>query len=84
MIVEPGLHAPGMKRGERTEGDPAYAPLWEQWEHTDRVVTGPAGRPGPETVAAAIRSAIEDPTTPLRVAGGRRRRPGARRPRRAR
>ncbi len=70
VIVEPGYTAPGMLRGERTEGDPAYAELWEQWEHTDQVVTGPAGRPGPEAVAVAIRMAIEDPATPLRVPVG--------------
>ncbi|MGD0881449.1 MAG: SDR family NAD(P)-dependent oxidoreductase [Acidimicrobiales bacterium] len=70
VIVEPGYIAPGMLRGTRTEGDPAYAELWEQWEHTDRVVTGPAGRPGPEVVAVAVRLAIEDPSTPLRVPVG--------------
>jgi len=69
-IIEPGYTAPGMKRGDRTPGDPAYADLWEQWEHTDRVVTGPSGRPGPDTVAEAIRAAIEDPDTPLRVPVG--------------
>jgi len=70
VIVEPGYTAPGMKAVGRHPGDPAYADLWHQWEHTDRVVTGPAGRPGPETVADAIRSAIEDPATPLRVPVG--------------
>jgi len=70
VIIEPGYTAPGMKRGERTPGDPAYAELWEQWEHTDRVVTGPSGRPGPDTVATAIRNALEDPDTPLRVPVG--------------
>jgi NAD(P)-dependent dehydrogenase (short-subunit alcohol dehydrogenase family) len=70
VIVEPGYTAPGMLRGDRTEGDPAYAELWEQWEHTDRLVTGPGGRPGPETVATAVRLALEDPDTPLRVPVG--------------
>ncbi len=70
VIVEPGYTAPGMKRGVRTGVDPDYAELWEQWEHTDRVVTGPAGRPGPAAVATAIRAAIEDPATPLRVPVG--------------
>ena len=69
-IIEPGYTAPGMKMGDRTVGDPAYAELWEQWEHTDRVVTGPAGRPGPDSVATAIRAALEDPDTPLRVPVG--------------
>jgi len=69
VILEPGYTAPGMKMGGRERGDPAYE-LWEQWEHTDRVVTGPTGRPGPELVARAVRSAIEDPDTPLRVPVG--------------
>ena len=69
VILEPGYTAPGMKMGGRERGDPAYE-LWEQWEHTDRVVTGPTGRPGPELVALAVRSAIEDPDTPLRVPVG--------------
>jgi len=33
-------------------------------------VTGPSGRPGPDVVAAAIRRALEDPDTPLRVPVG--------------
>ena len=70
VIIEPGYTAPGMKTGGRVPGDPAYAELWAQWEHTDEVVTGPPGRPGPESVAAAIRWAIEDPATPLRVPVG--------------
>ena len=70
VIIEPGYTAPGMKAVERHRGDEAYAELWAQWEHTDAVVTGPEGRPGPETVAAAIRSAVEDPGTPLRVPVG--------------
>jgi len=70
VIVEPGYTAPGMKAGGRVPGDAAYAELWEQWEHTDDVVTGPSGRPGPGTVAVAIRHAVEDPATPLRVPVG--------------
>ena len=70
VIVEPGYTAPGMKPAGRTLGDPAYTQLWEEWEHTDRVVTGPSGRPGPDVVAAAIRRALEDPDTPLRVPVG--------------
>ncbi len=70
VIVEPGYIAPGMKATGRTPGDPAYAQLWEEWEHTDQVVTGPGGRPGPEVVAAAVRRALEDPDTPLRVPVG--------------
>lgn len=70
VIVEPGYIAPGMKPGGRTPGDPAYALLWDEWEHTDEVVTGPAGRPGPEVVATVIRRAVEDSDTPLRVTVG--------------
>jgi len=70
VIIEPGYIAPGMKPAERTLSDPDYAQLWEEWEHTDQVVTGPAGRPGPEVVALAVRRAVEDPDTPLRVPVG--------------
>ena len=47
VIVEPGYTAPGMKAADRRHGDRAYAQLWEEWGHTDRVVTGPAGRTPP-------------------------------------
>jgi NAD(P)-dependent dehydrogenase (short-subunit alcohol dehydrogenase family) len=70
VIVQPGYIAPGMLPAERTLGDPAYGQLWDEWEHTDRVVTGPSGRPGPEVVAAAVRRPVEDPDTPLRVPVG--------------
>ena len=70
VIIEPGYTAPGMKMGSRVKGDPAYTELWEQWGNTDELVTGPAGRPGPELVARAIASAIEDPQIPLRVPVG--------------
>jgi NAD(P)-dependent dehydrogenase (short-subunit alcohol dehydrogenase family) len=70
VVIEPGYTAPGMKPAPRAHGDPAYDRLWEEWEHTDRAVTGPAGRPGPEVVAAAVRRAVEDPATPLRVPVG--------------
>jgi NAD(P)-dependent dehydrogenase (short-subunit alcohol dehydrogenase family) len=70
VIVEPGYIAPGMKATGHTPGDPAYAQLWEEWEHTDQVVLGPGGRPGPEVAAAAVRRALEDPDTPLRVPVG--------------
>jgi NAD(P)-dependent dehydrogenase (short-subunit alcohol dehydrogenase family) len=70
VIVEPGYTAPGMKLADPIPGDPAYAQLWEEWSATDQVVTGPAGRPGPEVVAVAVRSALEDPDTPLRVPVG--------------
>jgi NAD(P)-dependent dehydrogenase (short-subunit alcohol dehydrogenase family) len=70
VIIEPGYIAPGMKRIDRIADNEAYAGLWDQWEGTDVKVTGPRGRPGPELVAKAIRRAIEDPATPLRVPVG--------------
>lgn len=70
VIVQPGYIAPGMKPADNVAGSGAYRPLWEQWEGTDKKVSGPNGRPGPELVALAIRQAIEDPTTPLRVPVG--------------
>ena len=70
VILEPGYTVPGMLPGGREQGDPSYDQLWEQWEHTDRAVTGPSGRPGGESVAGAILRAIEDPAIPLRVPVG--------------
>jgi NAD(P)-dependent dehydrogenase (short-subunit alcohol dehydrogenase family) len=70
VIIEPGYISPGMKRSAGVAGDDAYRGLWEQWEGTDKKVTGPKGRTGPEVVAKAIRQAIEDPTTALRVPVG--------------
>ena len=70
VIVEPGYTNPGMKRTPAVTGDDAYGELWEQWEGTDQKVTGPGGRSGPDLVARAIRRAIEDPATPLRVPVG--------------
>ncbi len=59
-----------MKRADDVIGSHDYRELWQQWEGTDVKVTGPKGRPGPELVASAIRRAIEDPSTPLRVPVG--------------
>jgi NAD(P)-dependent dehydrogenase (short-subunit alcohol dehydrogenase family) len=70
VVVQPGYIAPGMKRSEGVPGSDDYDQLWEQWVGTDAKLTGPDGRPGPELVAVAIRRAIEDPTTPLRVPVG--------------
>ena len=70
VIIEPGYIAPGMKAVDRVIGDPAYQQLWEEWSGTDVKVTGPGGRPGPELVASAVRSALEDPATPFRVPVG--------------
>jgi NAD(P)-dependent dehydrogenase (short-subunit alcohol dehydrogenase family) len=70
VIIEPGYIAPGMKSAADATGHRDYQELWEQWSGTDTTLTGPAGRPGPEVVAEAIRRAIEDPSTPLRVPVG--------------
>lgn len=69
-IIEPGYIAPGMKAADDVAGDDAYRQLWEEWDGTDDKLTGARGRPGPEVVAKAIRAAIEDPSTPLRVPVG--------------
>jgi NAD(P)-dependent dehydrogenase (short-subunit alcohol dehydrogenase family) len=70
VIIEPGYIAPGMKPVSQIERNPAYAELWDEWEGTDTKLGGPEGRPGPEIVAHAVRRAIEDPSTPLRVPVG--------------
>src|SRR3954469_7296523 len=70
VLIEPGTIAPGMKASEPHKGPAEYAGLWEQWAGSDTKMTGPSGRPGPEVVALAIASAIEDPATPFRVPVG--------------
>ncbi len=70
VVIEPGYIAPGMKPADAVRGHPAYEPLWEEWTGTDEKITGPAGRPGPELVAVAVRRAVEDPATPFRVPVG--------------
>ena len=70
VIIEPGFTAPGMKTIKGFVGDQDYDQLWKQWEGIDGKLAGPGGRPGPEPVALAIRHAIEDPSTPLRVPVG--------------
>ncbi|HUD46850.1 MAG TPA: SDR family NAD(P)-dependent oxidoreductase, partial [Candidatus Baltobacteraceae bacterium] len=70
VIIEPGNTAPGTKAAERHEGPADYAGLWEQWTGAHNRMTGPSGPQGPEVVALAIASAIEDPATPLRVPVG--------------
>ena len=70
VIIEPGYIAPGMKAGHEAPGADEYRALWDQWSGIDAKVTGRGGRPGAEVVAAAVRRAIEDPTTPLRVPVG--------------
>ena len=59
-----------MKAVAGLPGDDAYGQLWQQWDGADAKVTGAAGRTGPEVVARAVRAAIEDPATPLRVPVG--------------
>jgi NAD(P)-dependent dehydrogenase (short-subunit alcohol dehydrogenase family) len=70
VLIEPGTIAPGMKASEPHKGPAEYAGLWEQWTGAHTKMTGPSGLPGPEVVALAIASAIEDPATPLRVPVG--------------
>jgi len=70
VLIEPGNIAPGMKAREPHRGPADYAGLWEQWAGADTRTAGPSGQPGPELVARAIASAIEDPATPFRVPVG--------------
>ena len=70
VLIEPGNIATGIKAIEAHKGPADYAGLWEQCAGTDTKMTGPSGPPGPEVVALAIASAIEDPATPLRVPVG--------------
>ena len=69
VLIEPGTIAPGMKASEPHKGPADYAGLWEQWAGAHTKMTGPS-LPGPEVVALAIASAIEDPATPFRVPVG--------------
>ena len=69
VLIEPGTIAPGMKASELHKGPADYAGLWEQWAGAHTKMTGPS-LPGPQVVALAIASAIEDPATPLRVPVG--------------
>lgn len=72
VIIEPGYIAPGMKHDDADHlGPEAYAELHAQWGGTVSTLVGPEGRPGPETVALAVASAIEDPDTPVRVEVGK-------------
>jgi len=70
VIIEPGYVAPGMKRSQSHAGPEVYEELAAQWSGVDVTLSGPAGRPGPQTVARAIADALEDPATPLRVPVG--------------
>ena len=70
VLIEPGTIDTGMKAIEPHKGPAEYAGLWEQWAGADTKMTGPSGPQGPEVVALAIASAIEDPKAPLRVPVG--------------
>lgn len=70
VLIEPGNIETGTKASETHQGPADYAGLWQQWAGVDTKMTGPSGPPGPEVVALAIASAIEDPATPLRVPVG--------------
>jgi NAD(P)-dependent dehydrogenase (short-subunit alcohol dehydrogenase family) len=70
VLIEPGNTATGIEPIEPHQGPADYAGLWEQCAGADTKTTGPSGPPGPEVVALAIASAIEDPATPLRVPVG--------------
>jgi NAD(P)-dependent dehydrogenase (short-subunit alcohol dehydrogenase family) len=70
VVVQPGYVAPGMKSDQLHPGPADYDELRAQWDGTDAKLTGPGGRPGPETVATAIADAVCDPGTPLRVEVG--------------
>ena len=70
VLIEPGAIATGIKATQTHQGPADYAGLWEQSAGVDTKMVGPSGRPGPEVVALAIASAIEDPATPLRVPVG--------------
>ena len=69
VLIEPGTIDTGIKVIEPHKGPADYAGLWEQWAGAHTKMTGPS-LPGPEVVALAIASAIEDPATPLRVPVG--------------
>jgi NAD(P)-dependent dehydrogenase (short-subunit alcohol dehydrogenase family) len=69
VLIEPGTIATGIQASETHKGPADYAGLWEQWAGANTKMTGPS-LPGPDVVALAIASAIEDPATPLRVPVG--------------
>jgi NAD(P)-dependent dehydrogenase (short-subunit alcohol dehydrogenase family) len=70
VLIEPGNTATGIEPIEPHKGPADYAGLWEQSAGVDTKMTGPSGPQGPEVVALAVASAIEDPATPLRVPVG--------------
>jgi NAD(P)-dependent dehydrogenase (short-subunit alcohol dehydrogenase family) len=70
VLIEPGNTATGIEPIEPHQGPADYAGLWEQSAGVDTKMTGPSGPQGPEVVALAVASAIEDSATPLRVPVG--------------
>jgi hypothetical protein len=70
VLIEPGAIDTGIKAIEPHKGPADYAGLWEQWAGAGTKMTGSSGGAGPEVVALAIASAIEDPATPFRVPVG--------------
>jgi len=70
VLIEPGNTATGIEPIEAHQGPADYAGLWEQSAGVDTKMTGQSGPQGPEVVALAVASAIEDPATPLRVPVG--------------
>jgi len=70
VLIEPGNTATGIEPIEPHQGPADYAGLWEQSAGVDTKMTGSSGPEGPEVVALAVASAIEDPATPLRVPVG--------------
>ena len=70
VLIEPGNTATGIEPIEPHQGPADYAGLWEQSAGVDTKMTAPSGPQGPEVVALAVASAIEDPATPLRVPVG--------------
>jgi NAD(P)-dependent dehydrogenase (short-subunit alcohol dehydrogenase family) len=70
VLIEPGNTATGIGAIETHRGPADYAGLWEQAAGVDSKLTGPSGSQGPEVVALAVASAIEDPAAPLRVPVG--------------
>src|SRR4249919_3535186 len=69
VLIEPGAIASGIQASQTHQGPADYAGLWEQWAGANSKMTGPS-LPGPEVVALAIASAIENPATPFRVPVG--------------
>lgn len=70
VLVEPGYIAPGMKPSPDYPVPPGYDPLVRQWREGVTRLVGPAGRPGPETVAVAVADVLEADDPPLRVEVG--------------